>query len=91
MVPETEIAEWQATRWPTTWAGGDMRVHSAKLAEECGEVNGAAIKIVEGRRTHQDLADELGDVLIVAAVLAADIGMTLEELQATRWAEVRTR
>ena len=84
---ELEIAEWHDKRWNEK----DDRVVAAKLAEECGEVCGALIKQHEGRRTDNDVRDEIGDVLVVLAVLAGRRGWTLADILADRYAEVKTR
>ncbi len=84
---EAVIAAWHDTRWP----GKDDRVVGAKLAEETGEVCGALIKVAEGRRTVDDVLDELGDVLVVLSVLAGRLGWTLHDLRDRRFNEVRQR
>ena len=84
---ERAILAWHDAKWPDKT---DITL-SAKLAEETGEVCGAAIKTMEGRRTEQDLKDELGDVLIVASVIAARHGWTLSEVRSERFAEVEAR
>jgi NTP pyrophosphatase (non-canonical NTP hydrolase) len=79
---EERICEWHELRLPTMYPGGvadDVRM-AAKLAEETGEVCDAVIKIEEGRRTLDDLAGEIGDVLLCLSVLAGRHGWTLEEL-----------
>lgn len=86
---EVEIAEWQESQWPGTAA--DDRLVGTKLAEEVGEVCGALIKIAEGRRTLDDLADEMGDALISLSALAGRHGWTLDALRERRWAEVSQR
>jgi NTP pyrophosphatase (non-canonical NTP hydrolase) len=84
---EVAIAEWHDSKW----GDKDDRVVTAKLGEECGEVQGAFIKIAEGRRTLADAADEIGDVLIVLSTLAGRHGWTLEQLRADRYATVSKR
>lgn len=67
---------------------------AAKLGEEAGEAQGACIKLGE-QRTDKDwqaeLRKELGDVLVVVAVLAGRMGWTLDDLLLDRWATVRQR
>lgn len=62
-----------------------------KLGEEAGEVQGAIVKLPEGRATTQDLKDEIGDVLICLSRLAASLDCTLEGLRAERWKQIEAR
>lgn len=87
MSTENVIAIWHDTKW----GDKDNRHVAAKLAEETGEVCGAFIKFEEGRRTTQDIRDEMGDVLIVLSVLAGRLGWTLDDLRASRFEDVSTR
>ena len=57
----------------------DVRL-AAKIAEEVGEVCEATIKIEEGRLTLDDLAGEIGDVLLCLHVLANRHGWNLSDL-----------
>ena len=84
---EQAINEWHDKKWPDK----DDRHVAAKLAEETGEVCGAFIKLVEGRRTIDDVQDEIGDVLIVLSVLAGRHGWTLEDLRTRRFIVVSHR
>ena len=84
---EQTISEWHDKKWPEK----DDRHVAAKLAEETGEVCGALIKLVEGRRSIDDVKDEIGDVLIVLSVLAGRHGWTLEGLRTRRFIEVSHR
>lgn len=68
-----------------------LHVHAAKLAEEAGEVCGALVKLHEGRGGPQEVADELGDVLLVVSTIAGHFGWTVDELRAKRWAYVQQR
>lgn len=89
MTLEKIIQEWRETRWPKP---GDPDPWDAmKLGEEAGEVLGAVTKLAEERATMNDLADEMGDVLIALSVLAGRYGWTLDELRARRWEEVVER
>jgi NTP pyrophosphatase (non-canonical NTP hydrolase) len=56
-----------------------------KLAEEAGEVAGAAIRLHEGRTgaRAQDIADECGDVFNTMMVLLDDHGFDAREVLAT--------
>jgi len=84
---EAEMWAWQEQRWPNV----DLRVVAAKLAEECGEVCGAINKWADNRAGGNDIAAELGDLLIVASTIAARLDTTLDELRARRWVTVRAR
>lgn len=87
LLVEPLIALWHDDKWPDK----DDRIVAAKLAEEAGEVCGAAIKFAEGRRTEAHLADEIGDVLIVLSTLAGRHGWTLDDLRVRRLREVLAR
>lgn len=51
------------------------------LTNEAGEVAGKVKKIIrDGNVSHWAVAKEIGDVLWYAAVLAHDLGFTLEEI-----------
>jgi NTP pyrophosphatase (non-canonical NTP hydrolase) len=73
------------------WGEKDRQRIGLKLAEECGEVAGALIKIPEGRAFESDLDDEIGDCLIVLSQLAAKRGTTLAVLRAKRFHKIKTR
>lgn len=80
---EAAISVWHDLKWPDNRDLSD-RLMAAKLAEEAGEVCGAIIKRAEGRRTDQDVKDEIGDVLIVLSVIAGRHEWTLADLLADR-------
>lgn len=83
---QAAVAKWQDVD------GASRLLKAGKLCEEAGEVMGAVVKMREGRRTVGDLADELADVLIVAAGLAALADVDLGAAVARRWnADVRHR
>lgn len=84
---EAAYSLWHEAKFPDR---DDVWV-SAKLAEEAGEVNGALIKMSEGRATTDDLADEMGDALIALSVLAGRHGWTLDELRSQRAKDVLNR
>lgn len=89
-VLQSEITGWHDTTW------GDAMVKPswivlAKLQEEVGELAGAMVKNREGRRTHQDIRDEFGDVMIVLAVLANRLGIDAASTMAARWSTVKLR
>jgi NTP pyrophosphatase (non-canonical NTP hydrolase) len=74
---EKEILEFATNNWGEK----DLCGIGLKLGEECGEIQGAIVKIPEGRATEQDLKDEIGDSLIVLSQLAAKMDTTLDELR----------
>lgn len=87
---QAEVATWHYDRFPTA---GPTHV-ALKLAEEAGE---ACRAVVDGDypsltgRGAGSLADELGDVAITCAALAARAGINLEVAVARRWATVKRR
>lgn len=86
---EDRIRFWRENRWPKP---DPQDVWDAnKLGGEAGEVLEAVTKIHEGRATLDDLADEMGDVLIAMSVLAGRHGWTLDGLRRRRWIEVQER
>lgn len=81
---QVEVVVWHDREW-----GGpdvkDIVKAGAKVAEEAGEVVGAAIKIDEGRDTAQHLADEAGDVVIALATACSRAGVSLGDAVISRW------
>lgn len=92
MTTEEVISGWRETRWPKL-GGPELQDtwDALKVAGEAGEVAEAVTKLAEGRATHADLKDEIGDVLIALSAIAGRHGWTLEELRARRWRDVRLR
>lgn len=84
---DQEITEWCFEKWGTK----DIAGIALKLAEEAGEVAGAAVKIPEGRATVKDLLAEAGDCLIVLSQLAALNGTTLAKLRERRFVDIKAR
>ena len=87
---ETEAYRWRMERWPIPDTAEEIAL-ALKCCEEVGEVAGAVAKRVTGDATLQDLADELGDVLITLSILAGRHGWTLGDLRHRRFQEVRER
>lgn len=76
-----------AQRWPSA----DPFSQACKVAEEAGEVVGAVIKQREGRRTEDDVLDELADT-VIAAVAAIQARHDCAELVVLdRWQQVKSR
>ena len=80
---------WQhiSKRWPTSTPFKQV----AKVAEEAGEAVGAAIKHDEGRRTSQDILDELADTIIASIGAMQALGADPAEEVFARCREVKTR
>lgn len=88
--PETlegRIFRYVTDKWGPK-SGADIAL---KLAEECGEVAGAVVRMDEERGDVDGIADELGDLLIVASQLAFLLGGTLDEIRAERWRVIQER
>ena len=68
---QARVDAWHRRRWP------DATIHkiAMKLAEECGEVNGAILK----HKGREEVMYECSDVLNVVAVLLTRHGYTLTE------------
>jgi len=81
---QDEVGPWQRTRWPMT---ATVERTAMKVGEEAGEVLGAVIKCGEGRRTVEDVANELADVLITACACADLHGIDLQDAVSRRWNE----
>lgn len=74
-------------RWPTA----DQFSQACKVAEEAGEVVGAVIKQREGRRTEDDVLDELADTVIAAIAAIQARGVAAELVVMDRWVQVMAR
>jgi NTP pyrophosphatase (non-canonical NTP hydrolase) len=87
-----------AARRPAVYAARDRVVYPALgLASEAGEVCGKIKKVLRDRGGDwaqaplDALQDELGDVLWYVAVLAADLGLSLDDIAARNLAKLGSR
>lgn len=85
-----------------TLEGQSLREWCCELAEEAGEVCGVAKKLARAshptdpkkditgkpRKTMSDLADEIGDVVTVAAIVASRAGIDFEQAVKVKWNKV---
>lgn len=62
-----------------------IEARTMKLAEEAGEVVGAVVKIPEGRKTMDDLAQELAQLVICAMGVAQAADMELWHAVEEEW------
>lgn len=83
MPTQAQTLEWMRRRWPERT---DPIWRALKLGEEAGEVQGAVIKMDEGRKTLADLSTETAQLVICAMALAESAGFDLEAAIATEWA-----
>lgn len=90
-----EVAAWHRANWPRSV---NALAPIAKVAEEAGELVGAAVKMLEGRSTIAHVRAELGDVVIAAAGAAArldlldgDDVLSFDRIVVPRWFEVSAR
>jgi NTP pyrophosphatase (non-canonical NTP hydrolase) len=88
----------EAARQTAIYADRDRVVYPALgLASEAGEVCGKIKKVLRDQSgdfaaaSVEALRDELGDVLWYVAVLAADLGLSLDEIAAHNLAKLRSR
>jgi NTP pyrophosphatase (non-canonical NTP hydrolase) len=89
---QAQVAPWAAHNLPND----TVVVGAAGLAEEAGEVCRAAVKDIQGiRGTHEEwmdeLAKELGDVVIKAAHVATLAGFDFGSIVRDRWAVIQQR
>lgn len=82
---QAQTLEWVSERWPDRT---DSMWRALKLGEEAGEVQGAVIKMAEGRKTLGDLAAETAQLVICAMALAESAGFDLQRSIAAEWARV---
>lgn len=83
---QADVFEWARDRWPDrvtpVW-------RALKLGEEAGEVQGAVVKMTEGRKSLDDLAQETAQLVICAMALAESAGFNLDAAVAAEWERCR--
>lgn len=93
LMRSTEITQADALRfvrdrWP-------HRLHpearALKVGEECGEIQGAVTKWLEGRDTVAHIAQEAAQAVIVIMSLAESVGFDLADAVDAEWALVQNR
>jgi phosphoribosyl-ATP pyrophosphohydrolase len=82
------VGVWRDARWPMNKT---VDRSAMKVAEEAGEVVGAAVKMAEGRASMWNLATEAADTVIALYGLAHAAGFDLDLHVRERWAEVQAR
>ena len=79
-----DIRQWAAQR--NLIEGSDSFRQMTKLVEEVGEL---AHGIAKNRPT--EIADGIGDAVVVLTILAAQNGLTIEDCIESAWAEIKDR
>lgn len=67
-------------------AGSEPRAQFLKLVEEVGEI---AHGLAKGRS--HEVKDGIGDTIVVLTILAAQLGMTVEDCIEAAWHEIKDR
>lgn len=79
---QAQTLAWVRERWPDRT---DPMWRALKLGEEAGEVQGAVVKMGEGRATLADLMTETAQLVICAMALAESAGFDLQLAIAAEW------
>lgn len=96
------VNERRVPAFGSTLMGQSLREWCCELAEEAGEVCGVAKKLARAghptdptkditgkpKKTMSDLADEIGDVVTVAAIVASRAGIDFEQAVKVKWNKV---
>jgi NTP pyrophosphatase (non-canonical NTP hydrolase) len=83
---QAQVLEWARQRWPER---SDPLWRALKLGEEAGEVQGAVVKMAEGRKTLADLTTETAQLVICAMALAESAGFDLHSAITAEWERCR--
>jgi NTP pyrophosphatase (non-canonical NTP hydrolase) len=78
------IRQWAADR--NLILGSNPPAQMLKLSEECGELAGA---IARGKG--EDAVDGIGDAVVVLTILAAQLGVHIEDCIDAAWDEIKDR
>lgn len=87
-ITQADALQFVRDRWPHRLR---PEARALKLGEECGEVQGAVTKWLEGRDTVAHIAQETAQAIIVAMSLAESVGFDLAEAIDAEWALVQDR
>jgi len=79
---ESQIVAWHYDR--NLINGSTDKDQFAKLIQECGELSDS---ICKGR----DVADDIGDIIVVLINIAQRNGLTLEECMSKAWDDIKDR
>lgn len=83
---QTQIAAWAERNWPDDSGNPLLGVlKAAKVAEEAGEVCGAAIKMGRPEQGLDELKAEVADVFITLVGVAEAYGFLLSDIIWERW------
>jgi hypothetical protein len=85
---QQEVGAWQAATFP---GHNSPLVKAGKVTEEAGEVMGAVIKFLDGRRGLVSVAEEGADLVVALAGLFELLGIDLDVAVHEHWATVRLR
>lgn len=85
---QADVLKWVEERWPSEV---DPMWRALKLGEEAGEVQGAVIKMREGRESLSDLAIETAQLVLCAMALAESAGFDLLRETVAEWERRQTR
>lgn len=80
---QRQVLDWVRRHYPSK---ADPEGRALKLGEEAGGVQGAVIKIAEGRKTIEDLRTELAQLALCTMGLAESVGVDLQAAVGSEWA-----
>lgn len=82
--PFLRIRRWAQNR--NLFEGSDAKSQMLKLMEEVGELADAVAK-----KDEAEIADAIGDAVVVLTILAAQHNMLIEDCIAAAWLEIKDR